>query len=57
MKQDELFILYETLNEVSYFISNEIQSVIDEDVANEYNSVLSKIDGALQIVRKYKSTP
>lgn len=57
MEQDELVILNEALDEASYLISNEIQSVIDEDVYCEYNSLLNKIDCALQIVKKYKSSP
>lgn len=57
MEQDELVILNEALDEASYLISNEIQSVIDEDVYCEYNSLLNKIDRALQIIKKYKSTP
>ena len=57
MERDKLVILHEALNEASYLISNEIQCVIDEEVYCEYKSVLDKIDNALQIIRKYKSTP
>lgn len=57
MEQDKLIIIHEALNEASYLISNEIQCVIDEDLYSEYNRVLEKIDSALQIIKKYKSTP
>ena len=56
MEQDKLIIIHEALNEASYLISNEIQCVIDEDLYSEYNRVLEKIDSALQIIKKYKST-
>lgn len=57
MEEDKLIIIHEALNEASYLISNEIQSVIDEGVYSEYNRVLEKIDSALQIIKKYKPTP
>ena len=57
MEQDKLIIIHEALNEASYLISNEIQCVIDEELYSEYNRVLEKIDSALQIIKKYKSTP
>lgn len=57
MEQDELTIVREALIEASYLISNEIQSVIDEDVYSEYKTVLNKIDGALQIVIARQLTP
>lgn len=57
MEQNDLIILSEALNEANYLISNEIQCVIDESVSSEYNSVLSKIDRALNVIRKYQSTP
>lgn len=57
MEQDELKIVREALIEANYLISNEIQSVIDEDVYREYKTVLNKIDGALQIVIRCQITP
>ena len=57
MEQDKLIIIHEALNEASYLISNVIQCVIDEELYSEYNRVLEKIDSALQIIKKYKSTP
>ena len=57
MVQDELKIVREALIEANYLISNEIQSVIDEDVYREYKTVLNKIDGALQIVIRCQITP
>lgn len=57
MEQDELTIVREALIEASYLISNEIQSVIDEDVNREYKTVLDKLDSALQIVVKCHFTP
>ena len=57
MEEDKLIIIHEALNEASYLISNEIQSVIDEGDYSEYNRVLVKIDSALQIIKKYKPTP
>lgn len=56
MEQDELKIVREALIEANYLISNEIQSVIDEDVYREYKTVLNKIDGALQIVIRCQIT-
>lgn len=57
MEQNDLIILSEALNEANYLISNEIQCVVDESVSSEYNSVLSKIDRALNVISKYQSTP
>lgn len=57
MEQDELTIVREALIEASYLISNEIQSVIDEDVNREYKTVLDKLDSALQIVVRCHFTP
>ncbi len=54
MRQDELLIVDEALIEAQYLISNEIQSVIDEDVCDEYQGVLDKIDCALHIVKEHK---
>lgn len=54
MRQDKLLIVDEALAEARYLISNEIQSVIDEDVYDEYQNVLDKIDCALKIVKEYK---
>lgn len=55
MEKDELTIVIEALSEASYLISNEIQSVIDEDVYKEYDLVLNKIDSALQIAMRCQS--
>lgn len=57
MEQNELAIVSDALKEASYLISNEIQSVIDEDVYTEYETVLSKIESALQIVIRHQFTP
>ena len=57
MEQDELKIVREALIEANYLISNEIQSVIDEDVYREYKTVLNKIDDALPIVIRCQITP
>lgn len=54
MRQDELLIVDEALIEAQYLISNEIQSVIDEDVCDEYQGVLDMIDCALHIVKEHK---
>lgn len=53
MKTDNWHIVYDALSEAQYLISNEIQCIIDEDVHNEYQGVLSKIDLAIQFIREH----
>lgn len=54
MKQEDLDILNEALQEASCLISNEIECVIYDDLYSEYDNVLDKIDCALRIVEKYR---
>ena len=54
MKQEDLDILNEALQEASCLISNEIECVIYDDHYSEYDNVLDKIDCALRIVEKYR---
>ena len=53
MEQEELIIVDDALADALYLISNEIQCVINEDVYDEYQKAIDKLNCALQIVRKY----
>ena len=44
--------LREALEEAKYLLSNEYQSLIDEDLISEYNNVLEKITVALSELDK-----
>ncbi len=45
-------IIKEALEEAKYLLSNEYQSLIDEDLISEYNNVLEKITVALSELDK-----
>lgn len=45
-------IIKEALEEAKYLLSNEYQSLIDEDLISEYNNVLEKITFALSELDK-----
>lgn len=53
MNTDNWHLVYEALSEAQYLISNEIQCIMDDDVHNEYQSVLNKIDLAIQFMREH----
>lgn len=53
MKTDNWHIVYDALSGAQYLISNEIQCIIDENVHNEYQCVLNKIDSAIQFIREH----
>lgn len=57
MEQDNWLIIKDALSDAQYLITTEIQSVLDEDIYNEYQSVLKKIECALQIIAEDGISP
>ena len=55
MEQDKWSIIEEALEEAQYLISDEIQCVMNEDIYDDYQNVLDKIDSALLIIREHLS--
>ena len=55
MEQDKWSIIEEALEEAQYLISDEIQCVMNEDMYDDYQNVLDKIDSALLIIREHLS--
>ena len=57
MEIENIHIIYNALLDAQYLISNEIQSVIDAEVCEEYQLVLNKIEFAIQIIKKNDIIP
>jgi hypothetical protein len=53
MDREKLMIIYYALDEAKYLISEEIQCLMSEDVLEEYQNTLDKIECALRVVREY----
>lgn len=55
MKKEKLNIIKDALEESEYLISEEYQSLIDDDLKERYDTVLAKLENALKQIKNHNA--